>query len=41
MKVLIAEDCPTTQRLLTAMLERWGYETRLTSDGKEAYDTLL
>ncbi len=41
MRVLIAEDCPTTQRLLTAMIERWGYETLVTSDGTEAYNALL
>jgi len=36
MRVLIAEDDVTSRLLLTRMLENWGYEVTVTSDGEEA-----
>jgi DNA-binding response OmpR family regulator len=40
MKVLIAEDDVTTRRLLEILLSKWGYETEVTDDGKEAWHAL-
>lgn len=40
MRILIAEDDAVSRRLLQTMLENWGYETILTSDGQEAWDVL-
>ena len=40
MKVLIAEDDPVSRRLLQAALIKWGYEVTVTSNGKEAWQTL-
>lgn len=37
MRVLIAEDDPTSRRMLEAILERWGYEVVAVSDGNEAW----
>jgi len=39
-KVLIAEDDPVGRRLLEAFLQEWGYEVRVTSDGREAWGVL-
>lgn len=36
MKVLVIEKDPSLAVLLTALLENWGYETRLCTSGKEA-----
>ncbi len=40
MRILIAEDDPTSRQILAAMLKKWGYETILTSDGNEAWEAL-
>ncbi len=37
MKILIAEDDPTSRIMLQAALAKWGYEVISTSDGDEAY----
>jgi len=40
MRVLIAEDDPVSRRLLAAVLEKWGYEVVVTSDGLAALEVL-
>jgi len=40
MRVLIAEDDPTSRLLLTKVLEKWGYEVTATTDGAEAWELL-
>jgi diguanylate cyclase (GGDEF)-like protein len=40
MNVLIAEDDPTSRLLLTKVLEKWGYEVTVTTDGAEAWELL-
>lgn len=40
MRVLIAEDDPTSRLLLAKVLEKWGYEVTVTTDGAEAWDVL-
>jgi sigma-B regulation protein RsbU (phosphoserine phosphatase) len=40
MKVLIAEDDVTTNAILEAILENWGYEVVITRDGAEAWAKL-
>lgn len=40
MRVLIAEDDRTTQVMLESLLQKWGYETTVVSDGKEAWRIL-
>lgn len=40
MKVLIAEDDPTSRRILEALLGRWGYEVVSACDGNEAWEIL-
>lgn len=40
MRVLIAEDDPVSRRLLAAVLEKWGYEVMVTSDGLAALEVL-
>ncbi|MBD3316630.1 MAG: response regulator [Chitinivibrionales bacterium] len=40
MKVLIAEDDPTTRVLLESHLRKWGYEPIITGDGIEALERL-
>jgi len=40
MRVLIAEDDPTSRLLLTKVLEKWGYEVTVTTDGAEAWELL-
>jgi phosphoserine phosphatase RsbU/P len=40
MKILIAEDDPVSRRLLQAALIKWGYEVIVTTNGKEAWETL-
>ena len=40
MKVLIAEDDRTTQVMLESLLKKWGYETVVVSDGKQAWQVL-
>jgi len=39
-KILIAEDDATSRLLLTRVLENWGYEVTVTSDGAEAWQAL-
>lgn len=41
MRVLIADDCRMTRRLLRAMVESWGYEALVAKDGDEAYEVLI
>jgi CheY-like chemotaxis protein len=38
MQVLIAEDDPTSRRLLQSCLERWGYEVAATENGASAWE---
>lgn len=38
MKILIAEDDPAQQRLLSHLAERWGYDTRLVATGAAAIE---
>jgi DNA-binding response OmpR family regulator len=40
MRILIAEDDPVSRRLLQAALVKWGYEVVVTTNGKEAWETL-
>ncbi|MEI6726107.1 MAG: diguanylate cyclase [Actinomycetes bacterium] len=40
MRILIAEDDSTSRLLLTRVLEGWGYEVAVTSDGAEAWEAL-
>ena len=40
MKILIAEDDPVSRRLLQALLQKWGYEVTVASDGEEAWELL-
>lgn len=40
-RVLVAEDDPTTGRALTSLLERSNYEVELAADGQAALDILL
>ncbi|HZL63824.1 MAG TPA: diguanylate cyclase [Thermoleophilia bacterium] len=40
MRILIAEDDSTSRLLLTRVLEGWGYEVAVTSDGAAAWDAL-
>lgn len=41
MRVLIAEDDPTSGRILQAVLEQWGYEVESTQDGGKAFARLV
>lgn len=40
MRVLIAEDDLTSRTILTAILQKWGYEVECAVDGKEALEIL-
>jgi DNA-binding response OmpR family regulator len=40
MRILIAEDDPTSRVLLERLLTKWGYEVVVTSDGAEAWEVL-
>lgn len=40
MKILIAEDDITTRTIIQTILNKWGYETRVTCDGNEALEVL-
>jgi len=40
LKILIAEDDPTSRKLLEATVRRWGYEPTLACDGHEAWAAL-
>jgi DNA-binding response OmpR family regulator len=40
LKTLIAEDDPVSRRLLQAALIKWGYDVSVTTNGKEAWDSL-
>jgi CheY-like chemotaxis protein len=41
MRILIAEDDPVSKYVLDAMLNNWGYEVVVTSNGNEAAEVLL
>lgn len=41
LRVLVAEDDPTTGHALTSLLERYDYEVELATDGQDALDILL
>ena len=40
MKTLIAEDDSVSRRLLQAALQKWGYEVTVTTQGREAWESL-
>lgn len=40
MRILIAEDEPTSRQILTMLLEQWGYDVVATADGNEAWAEL-
>ena len=40
MKILLAEDDLTSRTILTAILEKWGYEPIAAKDGQEAWEIL-
>ncbi len=40
MRILLAEDDAVSRRLLQAVLEQWGYEVILASDGAQAWEIL-
>lgn len=40
-RILVAEDCPATQRLVRRILARAGAETTIASNGREAVDAAL
>lgn len=40
MKVLVAEDEPTSLQILVTALNRWGYETETVDDGQKAWSIL-
>ena len=40
MRILLAEDDAVSRRLLQAVLEQWGYEVILASDGAQAWEVL-
>ncbi len=39
-RVLIAEDDPTSRRLLQVTLEKWGFEVEVCCDGHDAWQAL-
>jgi CheY-like chemotaxis protein len=41
LRILIAEDDPTSRRLLEKALEKWGHEAVVTENGRDALDGLL
>ena len=40
MRVLIADDDPTSRRMLEAILTKWGYDVTVACDGNEAWEHL-
>ena len=40
MRILIAEDDPTSRKVLQTFLTRWGFEVVVTCDGQEAWNAL-
>jgi DNA-binding response OmpR family regulator len=40
MRILIAEDDPVSCQVLATRLEKWGYETVITRDGREAMSVM-
>ena len=40
MRILIAEDDGVTRRILTKMLQRWGYDVVIACDGNQAWEML-
>ncbi len=41
MRILVADDDPTSRTVLTAMLTKWGYDVVAASDGDEAWRMLV
>lgn len=41
MRVLVAEDDPTSRRMIEAMLGKWGYDVETVADGEKALEALL
>jgi DNA-binding response OmpR family regulator len=39
-RILVVDDSPTIRRVVSAILERHGYEAPVASDGRDAYDAL-
>lgn len=39
-RILVVDDSPTLRRVVSAILERHGYEVALASDGQDAFDVL-
>ena len=40
-RVLLAEDHPVNQKLITRLLERWGYRVTLADNGQQAVDAVM
>ena len=40
LRILVAEDNPINQKLVAKLLEKWGYEALIASDGREAMERL-
>jgi DNA-binding response OmpR family regulator len=40
MQVLVVEDDPISQRILTSYLGKWGYDSTVVTDGQEAWELL-
>jgi len=40
MQIMIVDDDPTSRTILQAVLEKWGFETMLASDGEEAWNLM-
>src|SRR5258707_15079608 len=40
MRILVADDNPVFQKVLTIMLTNWGYEVEVAVDGDEAWSAL-
>ena len=40
LKILVAEDDPTIREMLTAMLQKWGYQPLVVADGQAAWEVM-
>ncbi|MDQ6911336.1 MAG: response regulator [Verrucomicrobiota bacterium] len=40
MKVIVADDDPISREILSTLLTKWGYQTLITRDGREAMEAL-